>query len=508
MEENNYKVYMHVNKINDKKYVGITRRKPKDRWLHGNGYRRSWHFQNAIQKYGWDNFDHYILYIGLTKQEAEDKERELISYFDSANRDKGYNIELGGNSVGKISDEQKRKMSENHADYKRGNHPQSKKIICDNRIFDCVQDCSDYYGINYRTMNCWLSGNNKMPKKFYDMGLRYLEDNSYNIEIQIQEKKKVFCENIKFDSVKKCADYYGINHRTMNSWLNGRSNMPQEWYDRNLHYEDKEISDYIIQKGVNGGNNPKAKKIYCEGKIFKCIKDCATYYNIKPNTMQKWFLIKRIPKTFYDKKLHEEGIKMEEYVCVKEKSTIICDGKEYLTINECAKYYGVNPSNMSSWLRRKTKMPQKFIDLGLKYKNNPMVYKPQTGISKGNTHIKSKQVVCEGMLFSNIRECSEYYNENLNSMTNWIRHINSMPIKWYKRGLRYADETMEDYKIKNNRYIVCGDMDFDTIVECATYYNIKDYKLSKWLKGEKAMPQEFIDLNLHYEYINRKENDI
>ena len=107
MEENNYKVYMHVNKINDKKYIGITRQRPKDRWRHGNGYKGSWHFQNAIQKYGWDNFEHYILYLNLTKQEAENKEKELISYFNYTNRDKGYNIELGGNSVGKISDEKK-----------------------------------------------------------------------------------------------------------------------------------------------------------------------------------------------------------------------------------------------------------------------------------------------------------------------------------------------------------------------------------------------------------------
>lgn len=48
--------------INNKKYVGITRK----RWANGKGYRDNIHFNNAILKYGWDNFDKQILYEGLT----------------------------------------------------------------------------------------------------------------------------------------------------------------------------------------------------------------------------------------------------------------------------------------------------------------------------------------------------------------------------------------------------------------------------------------------------------
>ena len=43
-----------------------------------------------------------------TKEEAEQKEIELISQYQSNNRNFGYNIENGGNSTGKISEEQKR----------------------------------------------------------------------------------------------------------------------------------------------------------------------------------------------------------------------------------------------------------------------------------------------------------------------------------------------------------------------------------------------------------------
>ena len=54
--KNNYTVYMHINKINDKKYVGITSRTPELRWQNGTAYKRNPHFNAAIQKYGWDNY--------------------------------------------------------------------------------------------------------------------------------------------------------------------------------------------------------------------------------------------------------------------------------------------------------------------------------------------------------------------------------------------------------------------------------------------------------------------
>lgn len=113
MEENkNYCVYMHINKINNKKYIGITGRKPEKRWLHGNGYKGSTYFWNAIQKYGWDNFDHEILYVGLTKNEAEQYEINLIKQYDTTNDDYGYNIRYGGSCGVPLSDEIKRKISE------------------------------------------------------------------------------------------------------------------------------------------------------------------------------------------------------------------------------------------------------------------------------------------------------------------------------------------------------------------------------------------------------------
>ena len=45
-----YSVYIHINKVNGKKYVGVTRGKPENRWRKGNGYKYNTHFFSAIQK--------------------------------------------------------------------------------------------------------------------------------------------------------------------------------------------------------------------------------------------------------------------------------------------------------------------------------------------------------------------------------------------------------------------------------------------------------------------------
>lgn len=107
-------VYMHTNKINNKKYIGITEQKPEDRWKNGKGYKPTSHFRHAIEKYGWDNFEHEILFDNLTTEEAALKERELIAQYKTTNREYGYNNSNGG-EVGfhyTHSPEAKKKMSE------------------------------------------------------------------------------------------------------------------------------------------------------------------------------------------------------------------------------------------------------------------------------------------------------------------------------------------------------------------------------------------------------------
>lgn len=106
-----YTVYMHESPYG-KKYIGITSRNPVKRWGHdGYCYRTNVHFYNAIKKYGWDNFKHTILFTHLTKEEAEKKEIELIAYYKTTDQECGYNIENGGNSIGKHSEETKKKIA-------------------------------------------------------------------------------------------------------------------------------------------------------------------------------------------------------------------------------------------------------------------------------------------------------------------------------------------------------------------------------------------------------------
>lgn len=94
---NNWTVYIHTSPSN-KHYVGITSRKPEERWGHnGYGYKnKSPHFWLAIQKYGWGNISHKIIAENLTRKEAEDMEIELIEELQSSNNEYGYNISPGG----------------------------------------------------------------------------------------------------------------------------------------------------------------------------------------------------------------------------------------------------------------------------------------------------------------------------------------------------------------------------------------------------------------------------
>ena len=115
--EKTWTVYMHTNKINNKVYIGITSQKVQNRWNNGKGYFvknkegkfSQQKFARAIQKYGWDNFEHIIFAEGLSKDEACHMERLLIAIWHAMEH--GYNSTIGGEgSCGYVPSEELRQL--------------------------------------------------------------------------------------------------------------------------------------------------------------------------------------------------------------------------------------------------------------------------------------------------------------------------------------------------------------------------------------------------------------
>ena len=109
---NKYCVYKHT-APNGKIYIGITSQNTNRRWRNGNGYYENEHFSRAIKKFGWDSFQHEVLYDNLTQEDACKIESSLIEKYHSNDDRYGYNKSSGGEkpAIGiKHSDETKKKM--------------------------------------------------------------------------------------------------------------------------------------------------------------------------------------------------------------------------------------------------------------------------------------------------------------------------------------------------------------------------------------------------------------
>ena len=106
--KDNYKVYVHISP-NGKRYYGITCQEVEKRWKNGKGYYKNKYFTKAINKYGWDNFEHIVIARGLTKEEAKWIKIKLIREWDTKNPEYGYNENHKGNAQ---TEKAKKKISE------------------------------------------------------------------------------------------------------------------------------------------------------------------------------------------------------------------------------------------------------------------------------------------------------------------------------------------------------------------------------------------------------------
>lgn len=267
-----YKVYCHTNKINGKKYIGITCRTLNERWRHGEGYIGQ-PFYSAINKYGWNGFKHEILFENVTCEYACNKEIELIKEYKTYNNKFGYNADMGGFTGYYFTEEQKNKASKR---FSGGNNPMSKKVYCDGMIFQCLEDCARFYNKTPNTISNWINGKNGIPNKFKNMNLRYIgEIPKYKIRQKYGMNRKTICDGVVFNTATDCANYYNIKPSTMTKWLNGTNKIPIEYLNMGLKYLDKEQNTNVINEEDNRKTKLKCIEI---NKEFNSISECIEYF--------------------------------------------------------------------------------------------------------------------------------------------------------------------------------------------------------------------------------------
>lgn len=145
---NNYTVYEHVNKIDGKRYIGVTKQKPERRWANGKGYIHNQYFYRAIQKYGWqEGFEHNIIYSNLTENTAYELEKILIQKYDLTNPEKGYNLSEGGIQRGPLHFEKMTEWANKNKKFGQELY-NSKKVKCleTGDIFGSIQEAERWAG--------------------------------------------------------------------------------------------------------------------------------------------------------------------------------------------------------------------------------------------------------------------------------------------------------------------------------------------------------------------------
>ena len=223
-DEKCYTVYMHTNKINGKKYIGITCRAVEDRWRNGNGYKTG-KFRTAINKYGWDNFAHEIIKSCLSKKQAMDLEVMYINMYNTMDKRYGYNLIEGGDvrTGFKHTEEAKRKISlagKNMSEETRNKYKlaRSKQVITDQHRQHISESRKGMKFSDEHLKN--LSESHKGNKSFWEGKER---DPETKAKIRQKLGKKVICLDTGsvYDSISEASKETGIALSNIAKWCNG-----------------------------------------------------------------------------------------------------------------------------------------------------------------------------------------------------------------------------------------------------------------------------------------------
>ena len=284
MMNNTYCVYMHTSP-SGKRYIGITGTSTDKRWRDGKGYNKQPYFYRAINKYGWDNMTHEILFSNLSREEACRLEMICIKLFRSNELEFGYNLSVGGDfsTLGiKKTPKQIQAQSEQRKEYYR-NHPEmrenmskiSKERFKNNpelrkHMSDVVKRIMSDPDEVQRRVEKRITYYKEHPEAVEKANLKrkqYLNENPDIVQemkdrlwkYASERMRKVYCyeTNTLYQSIKEASDMTGVSKEVIGYMCRGITKVTTSGY-RFCYEEDMNNIDFesILFK-------QPIKKIYC-----------------------------------------------------------------------------------------------------------------------------------------------------------------------------------------------------------------------------------------------------
>lgn len=320
-------VYLWINKINGKKYLGSHKGKIDDNYI-GSGII----FRNAIKKYGIDNFERNIIEIIQNSKEIQLREQYWLDYYNVAENEEFYNISGsagGGRTLEGKSEEELIKWRKKC----RISQLQRKYTPSDNALMKMSLSSSNFWKDNQER----IKQSNRMKGNQLRKGLLHSEESknkmklSQNLRYSIEEnRKKVGSPNnnfrgIKttlygktFDSKKDAAKQLGISLTSLNKILLGNI-LPGRGKNKkipiiidNIKYEShkdaclklkicNQTLNKILKKEtlIGKGKNKKSQSHFCK----KVKIDNVEYNSMRDavkNTGYSWYKVRKIYKENHD----------------------------------------------------------------------------------------------------------------------------------------------------------------------------------------------------------------
>lgn len=249
-KDNKYVVYLHTLKSDGRKYVGITCQKPEKRWKNGGGYQTNKYFWRAIQKYGWNNFKHEILFENLSGNQACLKEQALIKLFNTTDYKFGFNLTTGGEHY-EVTNTVRQKISEAETVIKISRSDLEYQYITLNKT---QKQCAVHFNCSEATINRNL--------KKHHIKKSYIPKTN-KIEISYEELSDLYLnQNMQ---VNEIANILGCSHTIINRHLQKytlkKSRLNLSSVQLNELYEFKCVMNLNISQIANRWNYTSDRRL-------------------------------------------------------------------------------------------------------------------------------------------------------------------------------------------------------------------------------------------------------